>query len=156
MQIPVSVEAKISSNWYNPVRHRMGNRQNTTHKRAKRLAISQQVTTRLHRADKKAWQTRNLNNKNDLQKVHLRTVTAPTSPLILIWTRTHMYWESDETQNTRQPRGQPCPAGDVKAARTRQSSTTHTNIKHNQQQKNIHKRSTVLEWPMKYSLEGLN
>ena len=43
---------------------------NITHKRVKRLALSQQVTTRLQWTDKKAWQTRIINNKNDPQKKH--------------------------------------------------------------------------------------
>ena len=45
--------------------------QNVTCKRAKRLALSQQVTTRLQRTDKKARQTRNINNKNDPQKFYI-------------------------------------------------------------------------------------
>ena len=49
---------------------------NTTHMRAKRSALSQQVTTRLHWTDKEAWQTRNINNKIDPQKKHrLRKVS---------------------------------------------------------------------------------
>ena len=44
---------------------------NITYERAKRLALSQQVTTRLKWTNKKAWQTRNINyNKKDPQKKH--------------------------------------------------------------------------------------
>ena len=43
---------------------------NITYKRDKRLAFSHQVTTRLQSTDKKAWQTRNINNKSDQQKKH--------------------------------------------------------------------------------------
>ena len=39
------------------------------HTRAKRLALSKQVTTRLQWTDQKAWQTQNINN-NDPQKKH--------------------------------------------------------------------------------------
>ena len=44
--------------------------ENITYKRAKRLLLSQQVTTRLQRTDKTACQTQNINNKKDLQKKH--------------------------------------------------------------------------------------
>ena len=44
--------------------------ENITHKIAKRLALSKQVTTELQSTDKKARQTRNINNKNDPQKKH--------------------------------------------------------------------------------------
>ena len=46
------------------------NTRNITRKRAKMLALSQQVTTRLQCTDKKVWQTRNINTKNDPQKKH--------------------------------------------------------------------------------------
>ena len=39
--------------------------ENITHNRAKRPALSQQVTTRLQRTDKKAWHTRNIDNKTE-------------------------------------------------------------------------------------------
>ena len=45
-------------------------KENTTHKRAKRPALSQHVITRLQWTDKTAWSTRNINNKNDPQKKH--------------------------------------------------------------------------------------
>ena len=79
----VSEEAKIR-NRYNHVSHPTQDttrgsdkrQQNTTLKRAKRLAVSQQVTTRLHCTDKKALPTRNINYKNDPQKKHrLATVS---------------------------------------------------------------------------------
>ena len=41
--------------------------ENITHRRAKRSALSQQVTTRLQRTDKTVWQTGNRNNKKDPQ-----------------------------------------------------------------------------------------
>ena len=43
-------------------------KESITHKRAKRSALSQQVTTRLQRTDKTVWQTGNRNNKKDPQK----------------------------------------------------------------------------------------
>ena len=48
----------------------------------------------------------------------------------------------------------PCPAGDHKAARNRQYSTTETSMKH-KQPKRIHKRSTTLERSVNKSLDGL-
>ena len=58
------------------------NTKNITHKRTKMLALSQQVTTRLQLTDKKAWQKRNINNKNDPHKKHhLGTVS-----------KTYFYW----------------------------------------------------------------
>ena len=71
----VSKEAKIR-NRYNQVPHLTQattwesdkNTINITHKRAKRLTLSQQVTTSLQWTEKKAWHTRNINNKNDQQK----------------------------------------------------------------------------------------
>ena len=42
--------------------------ENITYKRAKGLVHSQQVTTRLQWTVKKAWQTRNINDKNDPKK----------------------------------------------------------------------------------------
>ena len=44
--------------------------ENIIYKGAKMLALSQQVTARLQWTDKKAWQTLNINNKNDTQKKH--------------------------------------------------------------------------------------
>ena len=43
---------------------------NFTYKQTERLAISKQVPTRVQWTDKKAWQARCINNKNDLQKKH--------------------------------------------------------------------------------------
>ena len=45
-------------------------KKNITYKRATRLALSQQVITRLQWTDKQVWQTRNINNKTDPQKKH--------------------------------------------------------------------------------------
>ena len=59
--------------------------------------------------------------------------TAPTSLLILKWTRTHL----GKRQNTRKhnilesQEVNPFPAGDHKAARNRHDSTTYTNMMHN-------------------------
>ena len=47
--------------------------------RAKRSALSQQMTTRLHWTEKKTWQTQNINNKKDPQTKHrLGTVSNKT------------------------------------------------------------------------------
>ena len=82
--------------------------------------------------------------KDPQKKYRLRTVTkifywraltgftAPTSPLILMWTRKHL----GKRQNTRKhnihdsQEVSSFPAGDHKATRNRHDSTTHTNMKH--------------------------
>ena len=72
------------------------NTRNNTYKRAKRLALSQQVTTRLQLTEKTAWQTRNTNNKKDPQKKHrLGTVCncSFTEELKLVsWYQPHSYF----------------------------------------------------------------
>ena len=69
------------------------NMKKITYKRAKRLALSQQVTIRLQLSDKKAWQTRNINNKNDPQKKHhLGTVSKNIFTVglkLLLWYQLH-------------------------------------------------------------------
>ena len=77
LQFKVSKEAKIR-NRYNQIPHptqdtTRGKLQNTTKHRtqeSQERALSKQVTRGLHWTDKKAWQTRNINNKNDPQKKH--------------------------------------------------------------------------------------
>ena len=77
----VSKKANIR-NWYNQVPHLTQDSngkvtkttENITHKKAKRLALFQQVTTRLQWTDKKAWQTRNINNKKNPQKKHIKSL----------------------------------------------------------------------------------
>ena len=65
-------QESIQSNTTPDPGHHMGkcqkHKKNITHKRAKRPALSQQVTTRLQETDKTAWQTWDTNNKNDQQK----------------------------------------------------------------------------------------
>ena len=73
----VSKKAKIR-NWYNQVPHLTldttwesdKTQENIIYQRAKRSALYQQVITRLQEPGKKAWQTRNINNKNDPKKKH--------------------------------------------------------------------------------------
>ena len=66
-------KAKIINQYTPDQGHHMRNRQNTksfTYKQTKRLTISKQVPTRLQWTDKKAWQARSINNKNDIQEKH--------------------------------------------------------------------------------------
>ena len=67
----VSKESIQSSTTPDPEHHMESDKtqENITYKRANRLALSQQVNTRLQWTDKKAWQTRNINNKNDPQRI---------------------------------------------------------------------------------------
>ena len=59
--------------------------ENITNKIAKRLTLSQEVTTRLQRIDKTARQTRNINYKMDSQKKHrLGTVNKNNGGLKLV------------------------------------------------------------------------
>ena len=78
-RLKVRKKAKIR-NRYNQVPHLTQDttwesdkktQENITHKRARRPALSQQVTTKLQRTDKKAWQTRNMNNKKDPKQLFL-------------------------------------------------------------------------------------
>ena len=110
--IKVSKSAKIR-NRYNQVPHltqdtngKVTNSQQTPQTRAKRSALSQQVTTKhiLTDAHKDIANTRqNKNIKDPQKKYRLGTVSkifywraytgllAPTSPLIQMWIKTHRY-----------------------------------------------------------------
>ena len=77
MKRKVSKKAKIRKR-YNQVPHLAKdttgesdkNTRNSTYKREKRLALTQQVTARLLWTEKIAWQTRNIYNGNGPQKKH--------------------------------------------------------------------------------------
>ena len=98
-------------NHYNQVPHlsqvpkeKVTKSQYTPQTRAKRSALSLQVTTRQQWTNAKAWQTQAINNKNNPQKKwRLGTVSenilleglnwfhgAPTSPSVQMWIKTHI------------------------------------------------------------------
>ena len=54
--------------------------ENITYKRAKKLALSQQVTTRLRLTDETSWHTRNIYIKKD----HKRSTTLEQSVKIIL------------------------------------------------------------------------
>ena len=64
-----------------------------TYKRAKRLALSKLVTTRLQWTDKKEWQTLNINSKNDPQKKHRLGMVSKNSftgrHKLVLWYQLH-------------------------------------------------------------------
>ena len=84
----------------------------TSQTRAKRSALSEQVTTMQQWTDAKAWQSQHINNTNDPQKKYrLERVsknillegwtgfTAPASPLVKMWIKKHRFWFAWKTPN---------------------------------------------------------
>ena len=55
--------------------------ENMTHKKTKRSALSQQVTTRLQGTDRTAWHTRNTNNNITSRYTKLDTKSAKVNSI---------------------------------------------------------------------------